>query len=62
MALFPSKGMVVTMADLAAVRAWVGVARMIINPGTQIRNLAMLPHSVVDATIAATWISWAYLR
>eukprot|EP00972_Heterocapsa_arctica_P092217 13600734-Heterocapsa_arctica.AAC.1 len=53
------------MEDIAAIRAWVDVPsaawnafmRQIGDPGSPIRNLAMLPHSVVNAAIAATQVT-----
>eukprot|EP00972_Heterocapsa_arctica_P061515 9073384-Heterocapsa_arctica.AAC.1 len=65
MALFPSEATAMAMADLVAVRAWVevpiaawgGFLRQIGDPGAPIRNLAMLPHSVVNAAIAATQVT-----
>ncbi len=62
MALFPAENVGMALADIDAVRAWVavpgpawaGFVRQIGDPGAPIRNLAMLPHSVLHAAIATT--------
>eukprot|EP00972_Heterocapsa_arctica_P000261 37454-Heterocapsa_arctica.AAC.1 len=65
MALFPTEAEALAMADLTAVRAWVGVSPVAWNaftlqigdPGGPIRNLAMLPHSIVHAAISSTVVN-----
>jgi hypothetical protein len=65
MALFPAENVGMALADIDAIRAWVavpapawgGFVRQIGDPGAPIRNLAMLPHSVVHAAVATTQIT-----